>query len=406
MNARNGLVRFSLVLVTVALFIGAYAEGGSNQTAYEPGQTVYKMADGVVRPSLFKGASEAYLPIIVNSNHANNLLQLRNGDLLDFWFAGTWEGREGVSIAVSRLDRGSKQWTLPMVISHHPGWSDQNPVPFEAPDGRLWVFHTSQQANKGQTTAIVYQLTSDDHGHTWTVPKVLFSEPGSFIRQHLVVFHNQWLFPAYHSASFGIVSNAQNDFSVVKISKDDGKTWSECKVPGSDGLVQMNIVELSTARLIAFFRSRYADWIYKSDSTDGCHWTPPVPTQLPNNNASIQAIRLQDGHLIMAFNNTQAATTRGAPRTAGRQILSVALSIDDGRTWPWVRDVQAGLEPPDFRPGEDPEYAYPSVTQSADGMVQLAFTFRRETIKYMTFGEQWVKQGPESVGVFKGDAKP
>lgn len=367
-------------------------------------QTVYQMADGIVRPSRFEGAKEAYLPIVVNSNHAANLLSLPNGDLLCFWFAGTWEGFSGVSIAMSRLDHNSDHWSLPVILSNHPGWSDQNPVPFRAPDGRLWLFHTSQRAEKGQTTAIVYQLTSDDQGMTWTSPKTVFSQPGTFVRQPLIVLDREWLFPTYRSASFGIISNAQNDVSFVKISKDQGTTWSECEVPDSGGLVQMNILKLSSSDLIAFFRSRYADWIYESKSTDGCHWSAPIPTRLPNNNASIQAVRLKDGNIVIAFNNAQAETTRMGPRAAPRTILSVALSSDNGATWPWVRDVQAGEEPPTFRKPEDPEYAYPSVTQSPDGAVQLAFTFRRETIKYMTFDEEWIKRGAgKSIGVFKGD---
>jgi predicted neuraminidase len=289
-----------------------------------------------------------------------------------------------------------------VILSNHPGWSDQNPVPFLAPDGRIWLFHTSQRANKGQTTAIVYQLTSDDQGHTWTTPKTVFAESGSFIRQHLVTLGDEWIFPTYHSASAGITTNAQNDVSIVKISNDSGKTWTDCEVPGSGGLVQMNIIKLNEDHLLAFFRSRYADWIYRSQSSDGCHWSAPVSTQLPNNNASIQAIRLADGHLVMVFNNAQAGTTRENPRTASRAVLSVALSEDDGKTWPWVRDLQSGDEPPPFRPGEDEEYAYPSVVQSAEGMIQTAFTFRRETIKYMTFAEQWIKAGTTD-GVFKGD---
>jgi predicted neuraminidase len=368
-------------------------------------RTVYEMADGIIRPSALKGAREAYLPIILPSNHASNLLNLPNGDLLCFWFAGTWEGNSGVSIAMSRLNHGSDRWTLPVILSHHSGRSDQNPVPFRAPNGRLWLFHTSQKAGEGQTTSVIYELTSDDQGDTWTSPKLLFSKPGSFDRQHLVVFHHQWLFPIYISASPGITTNAQNDRSVVKVSKDGGRTWNDCDVPGSGGLVQMDILKLSPDRLTAFLRSRYADWVYKSFSTDGCHWATPVPTQLPNNNASIQVVRLQDGHLVIAFNNAQATTTRGKQCTAPRKILSVALSIDSGKTWPWVRDVRAGKGPPAFRPGEDSEYSYPSIVQSPDGMIQLTFTFRRETIKYMTFHEGWIKDG-STAGIFKGDPKP
>ncbi|HZC42710.1 MAG TPA: sialidase family protein [Acidobacteriaceae bacterium] len=368
-------------------------------------RTVPEVADGVVRASPLKGANQAFLPPIRKSSHAANLLSLPSGDLLCFWFTGSEEGNSGVSIAMSRLDHGSNQWSHPVILSHHPGWSDQNPVPFRAPDGRLWLFHTSQKANQGQTTAVVYQLTSEDQGHTWTAPHLLFSKPGTFIRQRLVVFHRLWLFPTYHSASAGITTNAQHDVSIVKISKDNGKTWSECKVPGSGGLVQMDILKLSDRRLVAFFRSRYADWIYKSESPDGCHWSTPLATQLPNNNSSIQAVRLKDGHVVIAFNNAHAGAIRARPRTAAREILSIALSVDGGKTWPWVRDVQKEREAPALRSEEDAEYSYPSVTQSPDGKIQMAFTFRRETVKYMTFDESWIKLGATK-GLFTGDLKP
>ena len=161
MTSRKGNVTQPLlnrVLMTVVTFVGA--------TGTAPGadKTVYEMADGVVRPSALNGVREAYLPIIVNSSHASNLLSMPNGDLLCFWFAGTWEGRAGVSIVMSRLDHGSNRWTLPVVLSNHPGHSDQNPVPFRAPDGRLWLFHTSQIANQGETNSVIYRLTSDDQG--------------------------------------------------------------------------------------------------------------------------------------------------------------------------------------------------------------------------------------------------
>ncbi|MGH7240226.1 MAG: sialidase family protein [Candidatus Saccharimonadales bacterium] len=365
--------------------------------------TVYQLADGIIRPSPLRGAQEAYLPIIRPSNHASNLLALPNGDLLCFWFSGSEEGNADVSIAMSRLNHGSNRWSIPVIVASNPGLSDQNPVPFLGSDGQIFLFHTSQKAEKriAENTALIYELTSEDQGHTWSRQKVVFSKPGWYDRQHLVTFHHKWLFPLYFQGSAGITTNAQEDWSAVKISTDQGKTWSTCKVPGSGGLVQMDIVKLSPDRLLAFFRSRYADWIYESHSSDGCHWSTPVATQLPNNNSSIQVIRLKDGHLVMAFNNTQATATRGKPTTAGRGVLSVGLSVDEGKTWPWVRDVQAGAVPPPFRPGERFEYSYPSIVQAPDGLLQMSFTFRRETIKYMTFSEDWIKDG-HTVGVFKG----
>jgi predicted neuraminidase len=224
----------------------------------------------------------------------------------------------------------------------------------------------------------------------------------------------------YYTPSRGITGeDALRNYSAIQVSTDRGLTWKECTVPESQGLVQPDVVKLSPGHFLAFFRSRWADWVYTSSSSDGCTWTVPAATQIPNNNSSIQVIRLNNGHLVIAFNNSQAATKRGKSTTAPRWPLSVALSTDDGRTWPWVRDVETGNEmpitsTPDTIAGIDVtqerdsffdhlySYEYPTIVQTADGIIHMAYTFRRRTIKYVTFDETWIKGGRTS-GVFKGD---
>jgi predicted neuraminidase len=354
-------------------------------------ESTYQLADGTVRASVLGGAKEAYLEMIVNSAHAANLLALPNGDLLLTYYAGIYERGADESIVLSRLAKGAKRWTTPTVVSHHEDWANQNPLLFLAPDGVVWLFHTTQHGD--QQHDLVYALKSLDNGHTWTQPTTLFPKPGLYTRQPLVVFHNQWLFPVYHSAGGSITSNAQKDHSYVEVSSDAGATWKECDVPESGGYVQMSIVQLSESRLVAFFRSRYADWIYRSESSDGCRWTVPTATQLPNNNASVQAVRLKNGHLVMIFNNTQAERKPEHADTASRRILSIAISEDGGTTWPWIRDLENATISQPILPLEDAEYSYPSVVQSADGTIHVAYTFRRETIKYMSFAESWIRKG-------------
>jgi predicted neuraminidase len=356
-------------------------------------ESAYKLSDGVVRLAAEKGAKEAYLQMVVNSSHAANLLPLPNGDLLLTYYAGIYERGSGESIVLSRLPKGASKWTEPVVVSYHADWANQNPLLFLAPDGTVWLFHTTQRGGHDQTKDLVYALKSTDQGHTWSEPVTVFTQPGLYTRQPLVVFQNEWLFPVYHSAGGSITSNAQKDHSYVEISKDSGTTWRECDVPGSDGFVQMNIILISSDHLIAYFRSRYADWIYASESSDGCTWTPPRATQLPNNNASIQATRLKNGHLVMIFNNTQAQLKPEHADTSSRRILSIAISEDNGKTWPWIRDLENPSISQPILPLEDAEYSYPSVTQSPDGMIQVAYTFRRETIKHMTFTEDWIRHG-------------
>ena len=70
----------------------------------------------------------------------------------------------------------------------------------------------------------------------------------------------------------------------------------------------MNIGRLSDGTLVALFRSRWADAIYRSMSTDdGQTWTAPQPTELPNNNSSIQFVVLPGDRLALVFNQSSAA---------------------------------------------------------------------------------------------------
>jgi predicted neuraminidase len=391
---------------------------GRKATASEDG--IEKLADGSIRPSSIAGLDEGYLPIVFPSSHASNLLALQNGDLLCAYYSGTWEGESGVAIVVSRLAKGSSRWMPPTVAAQKQEYAFENPVLFEPAKGLLWLFHTSQAANAGQSKSQIFWQTSSDGAQNWTESRPLFRQAGAFDRQRLLVLGRAWVFPMYYTPSNGITgTDALRNNSAIQISSDRGSTWKACSVPGSDGLVQPDVIQLSSEHLLAFFRSRFADWVYKSTSEDGCRWTTPLPTQIPNNNSSTQAARLEDGHLVFAFNNSQASTKRGKATTAARWPLSVALSVDGGRTWPWVRDVEGPNESPrgfvpDAVAGIDVSrlrqafiehlysYEYPSIVQTPDGVIHMSYTFRRRTIKYVAFDEEWIKGGATR-GVFKGD---
>jgi predicted neuraminidase len=372
---------------------------------------VVVMSDGVERKGP-EGTTEAYLPILYPSSHAANLIELRNGDLLCFWFSGTWEGDSQVGIVMSRLAKGSHQWSPTVLIDRHRDESYQNPVPFQAGDGTLYLFHTTQIALQGEANSRVLELKSKDNGKTWTEPEVLFAKPGSYTRHRvLVLSDHSWLMPLNYQTSAGIGEGSETNYSAVKISKDSGTTWTECPMPGSEGKIQPTIVQFAPDKMTSFFRSRRSDFIYSSTSADGCKWTALKPTVLPNNNASIQALLLKDGRLTMVFNNS--SLDRSGPKAEGglRKPLSIAMSEDQGATWSFVRDIEvgrAGLGEAEQRikaPGRE-EYSYPSVLQRSDGRVFVVFTYRRQTIKVVSFQESWIRNGG-TVGVYKGNnARP
>jgi predicted neuraminidase len=132
---------------------------------------------------------------------------------------------------MARLPKGSKRWSEPQRIDHHPGESYQNPVLFQAPNGALWLIHTTQPAGQGQANAKVLVTKSADNGKTWTTPAVLFDQPGAFVRQPLVTMSNgDWMLPMYFTPSKGITKGAETNYSVIKISGDQGsRTSCGCK---------------------------------------------------------------------------------------------------------------------------------------------------------------------------------
>lgn len=353
--------------------------------------------DGRLRPTQYPGVEQAYMPAIAPSSHAANLIVLKNGDVLCFWFTGTWEGQSGVGIAMSRLTPGSHQWTKPILIDSQPGVSFQNPVPFQAPDGTLWLFHSTQGAGKGETNAHVMLVQSKDNGHTWTKPRLYFSKSGAFTRDPLVIMPDGgWMLPMYMATG----KSSQQNYPIVKITHNQGKTWTTCRFPDAGGLVQPSVVLLPNHHYVAFLRSRNATWIYRSASADGCRWTAPVATSLPNNNASIQATVLRNHDIVLAFNNSPRVMIHGKVRPGPRKPVTLAISTDGGKTWPWMRNIETGrpwattaLEK-EKKPGRE-AYAYPTVVQDPDGKIDVAFTYRRETIKFMRIPESWIKQGTQ-----------
>jgi predicted neuraminidase len=335
---------------------------------------------------------EAFLPVLhPNDSHAANLLELDNGDLLCVWFTGSGEGNPDTNVVMSKLRAGTEQWSAPVQLSSDPERSEQNPVLFQAPDGKLWLFHTSNEPHNQKTSRVVYRI-SEDRGSTWGRAEVLFDGTGIFLRQPLLVLKNgDWLLPAYYCTLDG-------HYSVVQISADKGKTWQEYGVQSSIHRVQMNAVELSDGTLYAVFRSRQAEWIYTSISRDnGRNWSVPVKSELPNNNSSIQLTKLQNGHLALIYNNSSLerdqfrwVQRKGEFRKKTlRTPLTLAISEDEGKTWPYYRNVQmADLEYKDSEVG----YSYPSIIATRDGKIHIAFSYLRKAIKYVSLDESWVKE--------------
>jgi predicted neuraminidase len=348
-------------------------------------------------------------------------MPLADGDLGCVWFGGTQEGIADISIYFSRLARFSDRWTDPVKLSDDPTRSEQNPILFPTPQGALWLLHTAQSGGR-QDTALVRRRISHDNGRTWSPAETLF-EPGPgygiFVRHPpLVRPDGAWVLPVYRCVTPSAGSwVGDDDSSFVRLSDDEGRSWTEVPVPDSTGCVHMSIVPTRQG-MLGLFRSRWADFIYATRSSNGGRtWSSATPTDLRNNNSSIQALALDDGRLALAFNDSSAADATArrcglyddiddhapAPREgrtafwgAPRAPMTLALSDDDGRTWPWRRDLETGdgyCMTNNSRDGLNREFSYPSLAQTADGALHVAFTHFRRAIKYVRLMPDWAEGG-------------
>jgi predicted neuraminidase len=351
--------------------------------------------DGRLRPAADEtDFHSALLPTLhPGDSHAATLVETRTGELLCAWFNGPGEGEPETNIVLSRLPAGSDTWTVPEQLSSDPDRSEQNPLLFAAPSGEVWLLHTSNEPHDQSTSRVLRRLSSDG-GLTWGPSAVLFDRPGSFLRNPVVVLSNgDWLLPAYHCDTDG-------EASVVQLSADKGNGWTPVEVPDGLGQVQMSVVELSPGELLAFFRSRAADRIHRSVSKDaGRTWSSPERTALPNNNSAIQVLRLAGGRLVLVFNDSTAERDQfrwvpdgqgGVRRKTLRTPLTLALSEDDGATWPYWRNLQVQDE--EYRDNEF-GYSYPTLLQTRDGLLHVAYSYLRKTIKHVVLTPEWIESG-------------
>lgn len=374
-----------------------------------PAEIVARM-DGILRPhARERDRSEAFLPSPCIQNHAANLALLPDGSLACVWFGGTLEGMGDVSIWMSTLDASADRWRPAVRLTDDAERSEQNPILFAAPDGRVWLFHTAQTGGRQDACEIRFRISADG-GRTFGTSRALGDFRGVFVRQPLLRGPNgEWLLPGYRCVA-GVDGRWTGalDTAVVLVSTDDGRTWYPQPVPDSRGAVHMNIVAARGSPVPAFFRDRFARSVRRSLSEDGgLTWSAPSPTALPNNNASIQAIRRRDGRIAMVLNPVDASSSadrraslydeieEGDGPSGGtgeavwgvpRAPLSLVHSADDGLSFPARRDLETGSGhclTNSSADGRNREYSYPSILETGDRALHIAYTYHRRAIRYV-----------------------
>ena len=320
------------------------------------------------------------------------------------------EGMGDISVWMSRLEPGADRWSAAMRLTDAADRSEQNPVLFVAPGGAVWLFHTSQPGGR-QDECEIFSRRSADGGRSFGPSQRLGDFRGVFVRQPPQIGPaGEWLLPGFRCVTppEGRWTGAL-DTAVVLVSRDQGESWQAVEVPDSLGAVHMNPLPQQDGVMPAFYRHRFADAVQRSLSTDGgLTWSAPQPTPLPNNNSSVQAVRLADGRVAMVLNPVNAGMsdqrraslydeieddageapqgTGGAIWGVPRAPMTLVMSWNNGATFPLRRDLETGSGyclSNNSAEGLNREYSYPSLLQGPDGALHIAYTYHRRAIKYV-----------------------
>jgi predicted neuraminidase len=377
--------------------------------------------DGVLEHK-HDGRIEALLPSPMVQNHAAFIERLEGGALACLWFGGTLEGKSDISIYSSVLVPDAKGWGASTRLSDDPDHSEQNPVLWRDGAGGWQLYHTAQPAGNQDECVLRARPITFDGTLRGGVPRDLALPKGCFIRGRFVQRRDgAWMMPVFRCISRpGQRWTGSHDTAAVAISKDDGLTWELSEVPGSIGSVHMTIVPLDGDHMVAFYRRRQSDFVHRSESLDGGFtWSAPAPTDVPNNNSSINVIRLRDGRLAMVCNPISAAqsadrraslydeieegddrpdATGGCAPIWGvpRAPLTLCMSTDGGKTWPVraiIDDSSGSCLSNNSVDGRNKELSYPYLLEGDGGELHVVYTYFRRAIKYVRLPAGWIDGG-------------
>lgn len=289
--------------------------------------------------------------------HASTIVELLDGDLLAAWFGGEHEGDRSVAIWGARRHAGS--WSAPFELAREPDTPCWNPVLFCDSRERFWLFYKFGKSPR--TWAGAYRTSTD--GTAWSEPTYLPAGILGPSKNKPVTLANGDILAGTS------VETAFSWTCGVDLSSEGGRSWRHygpITVPGyHHGVIQPTVWETAPGHLKMLARATQdIGFICAAISVDGGHtWSDAKPTKLPNPNSGIDAVKMRDGRIALAYN----------PSKTERSPLALAISPDNGQTWGEPLTLEDG-------PGE---YSYPAIIQTRDGKLHITYTWRRKRIEHV-----------------------
>jgi predicted neuraminidase len=319
--------------------------------------------------------------------HCPSLCERPDGGLMCAWYAGSYETARDVGVWMTTAPAPADApaaWTPPRVVidrSRATAELDRfidkvgNAVVFTDDSGRLWLVYVTIAVG-GWSGSSLNACSSADGGATWGPSRRLATSPffnvSELVRAAPVRLDSGALIlPVYHECmgKFPELLWLEPTGDALRVRKT--------RLAGGRTLLQPAVVPLDRNRCLAFLRdhSPARRLVVQRSSDTARSWSPPEPTPLPNPDASVAAVRLSDGTVLVACNLA----------SQGRATLDLVLFDPAADAWHRLATL-------DDEPGE--RFAYPYMVQDRRGRVQLVYTWKMRRIRHVAMNEAWIRAQP------------
>jgi predicted neuraminidase len=327
-------------------------------------------------PAIF---SAEQLPKAAESAHAASLAQLPDGRIAAAWFAGSKEGADDVAIWFSLRDKDG--WSKAQPIANRESTAGGtfahvrklgNPVLY-AEGSWLHLWYVSVAVG-GWAGSSINHSVSTDAGASWFKPTKLQTSPlasiSTLVRTPPIPLADGGLgLPIYHEF---IAKHGE----WLRLSAT-GQILDKTRMTHAVRTLQPAVAALDEQHAIALLRDAGpgpGKVQVASTQNAGQTWQAGAALAVPNPNSSVALLRLRSGRLLLA----------GNPQN-GREAMLLWISADQGQTWQASRSVESA-------PDGGAEFSYPALLLDRDGLIHLAYTWRRQGIKHAAFSEAWLDE--------------
>ena len=378
-DKREALTRSAFIVVSAALFLLAWA-----LLLPHPGLSKFDVSPRPVSSEFEPFFAEQF------TSRGNTLkahaatLYAGEKAVYAYWYGGSDEGAGDVHVYQARFK--DNRWSeATAIVGPAKVQSDLhrfvrkvgNPVVYNWPDGRTWLFFVSVSVG-GWAGSSINLIVSRDAGETWGDVQRLITSPftnlSTLVRNQAIKYTDGSIgLPVYHElvGKFG---------EILRIDTS-GRILDKTRLSNGTHSLQPVIVPLSEDNAIGLMRysGKPPMRLLQMSSSDGGNtWSPARKLALPNPNAAVDAIKLADNQVLAVINNT----------VNGRSNLSLAILKHDSD---WI--IFHTLEVVNVSPvSHEFEFSYPSIIRDKNGIFHLLYSWNHENIKHIRFNDTWLNE--------------